>query len=96
MPDLFNWFSWGAFLQLAHPELIWILSTGGLLPYCIVAISIIFLLLYIIAKRFIIKKPFSIKNYVTIFIGSLIIYYFLWIILLTIFAIALGRISQYI
>lgn len=94
--DLFRWFSWDAFLQLAHPELIWIVSTGGLLPYCIGVIIIIFLFLYFVSKKFIIKKTFTVKNYIIILIFSFIIYYILWVILLTIFAAALGRISQYI
>jgi len=95
MSGLFDWFSWKAFLDLSSPELVWILSTGRLLPYCIAVILIIYLLLYIITKRFIIKKPLTAKNYITIFIGSLIIYYILWVILLNIFAIAVGRMSQY-
>ena len=94
--DLFRWFSWDAFLDLARPDVIWILSTGGLLPYCIAVILIIVLVLYFITKRFIIKKPLTTKNYIIIFIGSLTIYYILWAILLYIFAAVLGRISQYI
>lgn len=83
-------------LDLMRPELIWIVSTGGLLPYCIAAILIIFLILYFITKRFIVKKTFTAKNYIIIFISSLIIYYISWVVLLTFFAITLGRLTQYI
>lgn len=96
MSDLFSWFSWGAFLQLSRPDYIWIFSTGGLLPYCIVVLVIIFLIIYAISRIFFIKKPFTIKNYLLILISSVIIYYILWVILLNIFAITLGSLSQYI
>lgn len=98
MPDLFNFLRGDSsmILDLMRPELIWILSTGRLLPYCIGVIIIIFLFLYFISKKFIIKKIFTAKNYIIILIFSFIIYYALWVILLTIFATALGGISQYI
>ena len=82
--------------DLMHPELIWMISTSRLLPFNIMAILIVFLILYFITKKFIIKKSFIIKNYLIIFFSSLIIYYILWVILLTLFAIALGGLSQYI
>ncbi len=96
MSNLFDWFSWEAFLQLSRPDYIWMFSTGGLLPYCLLTIGIIFFVIYIITRIFFIKKGFTIKNYLLIFLGSLITYYILWVALLTFFAIALGRISQYI
>lgn len=96
MSDLFSWFSWEAFLQLSRPDYIWMFSTGGLLPYCIAVVLIIYLILYIIARKFIIKKTFTPKNYLIILFSSLAVYYILWVILLYIFAAALGRISQYI
>lgn len=94
--DLFRWFSWDAFLDLARFDVIWIVSTGGLLPYCIAAIIIIFLIIYFIAKKFIIKQSFTAKNYIIVLISSFVIYYILWVVLLYILSAGLGRISQYI
>lgn len=95
LPEFFK-SDYSMILDLMHPELIWMLSTGGLLPYCIAVIAIIFLLLYFITKKFLRKKSLTTKNYILICICSLVIYYFLWVMLLTFFAISLGRISQYI
>lgn len=96
MSNLTDWFSPKVLLDLMRPDLIWMISTGGLLPYCILAIIIIFFVLYAIIRIFFIKRTFTIKNYVLTFLGALLIYYLLWVLLLIFFAIAIGRISQYI
>ncbi len=96
MLNLFNIISWEAFLQLSRPDYIWAFSTGGLLPYCIFTIIIIFIIFYIVLRKFFIKQKFTPKNYLFTFLGSLLIYYLLWVLLLIFFAIAIGRISQYI
>ena len=80
--------------DLMRPDLIWVISTKGLLPFCIAVIIIIFLIQYYILKRFFIKRKFTIKNYLLILISSLVIYYISWVILLTFFAIILGQVSQ--
>lgn len=96
MSDLFSWFSWGAFIQTIRPDVIWMFSRGNLLPYCIVVFIIIFLIIYGISKKFFIKRPFKIKNYISMILLAIIVYYLLWVILLNIFALSLGLVSQYL
>lgn len=95
LPEFFK-SDYSMILDLMRPDYIWIFSTGGLLPFCIITLTIIFLIIFAISKIFFVKKPFTIKNYFIILIISLIIYYILWVILLNIFAITLGKTSQYI
>ncbi len=94
MTDLFSWVFGGGFSQTIHPDVIWMFSTGNLLPYCIVAFIIIFLVIYGIARKFFIKKPFTTKNYFMIIFLSVITYYFLWVFVLNIFALSMGIVSQ--
>lgn len=96
MFNLNNYDSWGAILQLSRPDLIWMITTSRLLPFCFLAIIIISLILFALVRIFFIKKTFTFKNYILTFLGALFIYYALWVILLIIFAIALGGISQYV
>ncbi len=94
MSDLFSWFSWGAFIQTIRPDVVWMFSTGNLLPYCIIAIAIIFLIIYAVSKKFIVKKPFKTKNYIITIVITFIIYYLLWAFLLNIFVFSMGIVSQ--
>lgn len=83
-------------LDLMRPNLIWIISTGRMLPYCLLVIVVIFLAIYAIVKIFFIKHTFTAKNYFLTLLGALLLYYLLWVLLLIFFAIAIGGISQYI
>lgn len=94
MPNLFSWFSWGAFAQTIRPDVVWMFSTGNLLPYCIIALMIIFLIIYEVSRKFIVKKPFKTKNYITTIVLTFIIYYLLWVFLLNIFVLSAGIVSQ--
>ena len=90
----FSWFSWEAFIQTIRPDVIWMFSTGNLLPYCIIALIIIFLIIYGIVRKFIIKRPFRIKNYIITVLFTFVAYYLLWVVLLNIFVLSMGIVSQ--
>lgn len=94
MNDLSSWIFGGGFIQTIRPDVIWMFSTGNLLPYCIMVFIIIFLVIYGIARKFFIKKSFTTKNYFIMIFLSLLIYYFLWVIIFNIFALSMGIISQ--
>lgn len=95
MSELFSWFSSGGFLDLSRPEIILILAKA-LMPYSLVAIIIIFFLVYILTKKFIVKNKLNVKHYFIIIIVSLLIEYLLLIGLMNFVAFGLGRLTQYI
>lgn len=94
MSDLSRWVFGGGFSQTIRPDVIWMFSTGNLLPYCVIALIIIFLIALIISKIFFIKKSLSLKNYIAMVIITLIVYYLLWSILFNIFALSVGIVSR--
>ncbi len=94
MTDLFSWVFEGGFSQTIRPDVIWMFSTGNLLPYCIIALIIIFLTVLVISKKFFIKKSLSFKDCVVTVIITLVVYYLLWAIVFNIFALSAGIVSR--
>lgn len=95
MSELFSWFSSGGFLDLSRPEIILILAEA-LMPYSLVAIFVIFFLVYTLTKKIIVKNELKVKHYFIIIIVSLLIEYLLLIGLMNFAAFGLGRLTQYI
>jgi len=95
MSMLFDKSFWESVLNVFRPEII-LLLTQILIPFSIIAILIVTCLTYFFTKRFIIKKPFNIKNYLFIILISLLIYYILVGSIMVFIEIGLARISQYI
>lgn len=95
MSDLFSWFSWGTFSQLSHPLFIFLLA-GGLMPYTLIIILVIFFLVYLITKKLVVKDNLKFKHYIIVTLISLLIVYIVFIGLMYLMSFGLGRISQYI
>ena len=81
------------FSDLSQPWLI-ILLFRALMPFSLIFFIILVLLIYGIARKFIIKKALKAKNYIIIALVSLAIFYLLLIGFMYFIEIGLGRLSQ--
>lgn len=89
----FSWFSWEALIDLARPEVMLIIFQS-LMPFSLITFVVIVLVIYGITRKFIIRKPLKIKNYIIIAVVSLAIFYLLLIGLMYFVEVGLGRLSQ--
>lgn len=93
MLDL-SWFSWEGLIDIARPEVILIIFQS-LMPFSLIVFFVTLFLGYWIAKKFLIKHSFHIINYILIFLSSVLIIYFVLIVLTYILELGFASLSRY-
>lgn len=89
MINFAEWLDFKTIRDVSSPYFLWLLFRT-LFPYSLMIIIAIPLILYIFTKKFVIKKSFTSKNYFILAISSVVIYFFLYIIIWLIMLRGLG------